>query len=68
MSGQKYNYATGKNGECRFLVEMFKNNETLSIKMNDIVSKFQTAGLEEKMNEYGITWEEINSALSNLEF
>lgn len=68
MSGQKYGYATGKNGACRFLVEMFKNNDVLSIKRNDMAVKFQTAGFEEKMNENGITWEEIDEALSNLEF
>lgn len=68
MSGQQYGYATGKNGECRFLVEMFKNNAVLSVKRSDMAVKFQTAGLEEKMNENGITWEEINTALSNLEF
>lgn len=68
MSGQKYGYETGKNGACRFLIEMFKNNEILSIKRKDMAVKFQSAGLEEKMNENGITWEEIDTALSNLEF
>ena len=68
MSGEKYGYETGKNGACRFLIEMFRNNETLSIKRKDMAVKFQTAGLEEKMNENGISWEEIDSALSNLEF
>ena len=68
MSGQNYGYETGKNGACRFLIEMFKNNEILSIKRKDMAVKFQSAGLEEKMNENGITWEEIDTALSNLEF
>lgn len=68
MAGEKYGYGTGKNGACRFLVEMFRDNEILSIKRSDVAVKFQTAGLEEKMNENGITWDEIDAALSNLEF
>lgn len=47
---------------------MFRDNEILSIKRSDVAVKFQTSGLEEKMNENGITWDEIDAALSNLEF
>ena len=68
MAGVKYEYGTGQNGVCRFLVEMFRDNEMLSLKRYDVAVKFQTAGLEEKMNENGITWDEIDAALSNLEF
>jgi len=30
--------------------------------------RFQTAGLMDKMAEYGITWAEIDAALANEEF
>ena len=54
----------------RFLTERFINNEyvTLRRKYDGLIRKFQTAGLLDKMAEYGITWAEIDAAIANEEF
>ncbi|WP_443740360.1 hypothetical protein [Treponema sp.] len=44
------------------------SNEHIVFRANDIVTHFQTAGLMEKMEEAGITWEELDSAMKNQEF
>ena len=61
-----WNHAEGS----RFLSESFKNNEYVSLrrKYDGLIRKFQTAGLLDKMAEYGISWEEIDAALANEEF
>ncbi len=54
----------------RFLTERFINNDYVSLrrKYDGLIRKFQTAGLLDKMAEYGITWEEIDAAIANEEF
>ena len=52
----------------RWLIDILLKNETITVRRNDLARKFQTAGLLEKMAEYGITWEEIDETLANEEF
>lgn len=49
-------------------LKIFMSNEHIVFRANDIVTHFQTAGLMEKMEEAGITWEELDSAMKNQEF
>ena len=66
----KFNFVWNHAEGSRFLSERFKNNEYISIRRryDGVIRKFQTAGLLDKMAEYGITWEEIDAALANEEF
>mgnify|MGYP003293978746 CR=1 FL=1 len=52
----------------RFLTERFLNNETVTLRHKNLVRKFQTSGMLDKMAEYGITWEEIDAAIASEEF
>lgn len=63
-----FQYAWDQKAGTRWLVDIFVNNDTVSVRRNGISRKFQTAGLLDKMAEYGITWEEIDAALANEEF
>ena len=47
----------------RFLTERFLNNETVTLRHKNLVRKFQTSGMLDKMAEYGITWEEKYSCI-----
>jgi len=53
---------------ARWLVDILVNNDTVSVRRDGLSRRFQTAGLLDKMAEYGITWEEIDAALANEEF
>ena len=44
------------------------DNKHVVIRVKDIITHYETAGLLDKMAEHGITWEEIDSALINEEF
>ena len=53
---------------ARWLVDILVNSDAVSVRRNGLSRKFQTAGLLDKMAEYGITWEEIDNAMANEEF
>ncbi|MCR4714396.1 MAG: CsgG/HfaB family protein [Treponemataceae bacterium] len=53
---------------ARWLIDILLNNDTITIRRNDFARKFQTAGLLDKIKEYGITWEELDEAMANEEF
>lgn len=52
----------------RWLVDIIRNSDSVAVRRDGLTRRFQTAGLLEKMAEYGITWEEIDAALANEEF
>jgi len=52
----------------RWLVDIIRNSNSVAVRRDGLTRRFQTAGLLEKMAEYGITWEEIDAALANEEF
>ena len=52
----------------RWFINLFTQNDFVTIRRNNVVRRFQTAGLLDKMAEVGITWEEIDAAISNVEF
>lgn len=64
----KFSFVWNQKEGSRTLTERFKNNETVSLRRDNLVRKFQTAGLVDKMAEYGITWAEIDAAIANEEF
>ena len=66
-SNKEY-FAWDPNLGARWLVDILVNSDTVSVRRDGISRKFQTAGLLDKMAEYGITWEEIDEALANEEF
>lgn len=61
-------YAWDQKAGSRWLVDILVNSDTVSVRRDGLSRKFQTAGLLDKMAEYGITWEEIDNALANEEF
>jgi len=67
---QKSYYYVGwiEKAGARWLLEMFTQNDLLTVRKDKVVRKFQTAGLLDKMAEVGITWEEIDAAMANEEF
>lgn len=67
INGNKFQYIKQK-GSSRNFVTLVRNNEFLTLRSAGKIQRFQTAGLEEKMNDVGISWEEIEAALSNEEF
>ena len=65
---ENFNFIWDQKAGSRLLTERFKNNETVAFRRDNLVRNFQTAGLLDKMAEYGITWEEIDAAIANEEF
>ena len=61
-------FAWDPNSGSRWLIDIILNGDTVSIRRDGLSRRFQTAGLLDKMAEYGITWEEIDAALANEEF
>ena len=69
VSGKSYNYVVWINkAGARWIIELFTQNNIITLRKNNVVRKFQTAGLLDKMAEVGITWEEIDAAMANEEF
>lgn len=52
----------------RWLVDIIRKSDSVAVRRDGLSRRFQTAGLLEKMAEYGITWAEIDAALANEEF
>lgn len=61
-------YAWDEKAGARWLVDIIRNSDSVAVRRDGLTRRFQTAGLLEKMAEYGITWEEIDAALANEEF
>lgn len=53
---------------ARWWLNMLTQNNVITVRKNNLVRKFQTAGLLDKMAEVGITWDEIDAAMANEEF
>ena len=53
---------------ARWLVDIIRKSNSVAVRRDGLTRRFQTAGLLEKMAEYGITWAEIDAALANEEF
>lgn len=53
---------------ARWLIDLLLQNNIITLRKNNLVRKFQTSGLIEKMAEVGISWEEIDAAMANEEF
>ena len=69
ISGKnEFRYIWNQKEGSRFLTERFLNNETVTLRHDNLVRKFQTSGMLDKMAEYGITWEEIDAAIASEEF
>ena len=64
----KYGAAWIKNAGPRWILELLIQNNIITVRKNNVVRKFQTSGLIEKMAEVGISWEEIEAAMANEEF
>jgi curli biogenesis system outer membrane secretion channel CsgG len=65
---EKFKFVWNQKDGSRLLTERFIKNETVSFRRDNLVRKFQTAGLLDKMAEYGVTWEEIDAAIASEEF
>ena len=68
-SKQNYFYFGWNSKEgARWWLDILTQNNMITVRRNNLVRKFQTAGLLDKMAEVGISWEEIDAAMSNEEF
>lgn len=57
------------NGEsARFFMDLFMNNDILTVRHGDTVQRFQTAGFLDALKAEGITMDEIENAIANEEF
>ncbi len=52
----------------RSWLKIFKDNNHIVFRAKDVVTHFETAGLLEKMEEAGVSWEELDEAMKNQEF
>lgn len=52
----------------RWLVDIIRKSDSVAVRRDGLTRRFQTAGLMDKMAEFGITWAEIDAALANEEF
>ena len=67
--GESFGFTYDKNGGARFFIELFEENNYLTIRRNGSdVRRFQTQGFWETVESYGITKEEIDNAIANEEF
>ena len=64
----KFYYAYDSKNSARWFVEMMKNSDSVAVRRDGMTRRFQTAGLVEKMAEYGISWSEFSDAIANEEF
>lgn len=53
---------------ARFFINLFENNDYLTVRHNDAVRRFQTQGFWETVEANGITKKEISDAIKNEEF
>lgn len=56
------------NDSMKWLFDIFLNNDVVSVRAYERVVKFQTAGLQEKIEEAGLTIDDFYKAMSNSEF
>ena len=63
-----YYYAWDPKAGARWLVDIMRKNDSVAVRRDGLTRRFQTAGLLDKMAEYGITWAEIDAAMANEEF
>ena len=69
VSGKNYiSPAWVKNAGARWLIDLLLENNMITLRRNNVVRKFQTSGLLDKMAEVGITWDEVDAAMANEEF
>ena len=69
LSGKSYYYVAWiKNAGARWILDLLTQNNMITLRRDNVVRKFQSSGLLEKMAEVGITWEEIDAAMANEEF
>ena len=69
ISGKTY-YMVGyiNKAGARWLIDLLVENNMITLRKNNVVRKFQTSGLLDKMAEVGITWDEVDAAMANEEF
>lgn len=65
---EKFKFVWNQTLGSRLLAERFKNNNTVALRREGLIRRFQTEGLLDKMAEYGISWSEIDAAIANEEF
>ena len=61
-------FTYNKNESAKFFLDLFGNNNYITLRHDELVRRFQTQGFWETVEANGITKEEILSAVSNEEF
>lgn len=65
---RSFYYMTDPTASARWLVDIIRKSDSVAVRRDGLIRRFQTDGLLDKMAEYGITWEEIDTAIANEEF
>ena len=69
VSGKSFIYVAWiHKAGARWLLDLLTQNNMITLRSENLVRKFQTSGLLDKMAEVGITWDEIDAAMANEEF
>lgn len=63
-----FNFTYNKNESAKFFLDLFGNNNYITVRHDNLVRRFQTKGFWETVEANGITKEEILNAVSNEEF
>ena len=64
----KFKFVWNQKAASRWLVDIISKSDSVALRRDGLIRRFQTSGLLDKMAEYGNTWEEIDAALANEEF
>lgn len=65
---ERFDFCYNNGESARYFIQLFEENNYLTIRHKNNVRRFQTQGFWEAVESYGITKEEINEAIANEEF
>lgn len=66
--GQDFGFSYNRGESPRFFMNLYMNNNLLTLRHEGLVQRFQTAGFLDALTAAGITLEEIDNAIANEEF
>lgn len=68
--GKQYTYTKNSGESARTMLDLFLNNEKITIRHNNTVSEFNSDAIQlvKMMNLFGVSLEELDAAIANEEF
>lgn len=67
-NGSGFYFSYNKGESVRFFMNLYMNNNLLTVRQGNTVQRFQTAGFLDALTAAGITLEELDNAIANEEF